>query len=107
MKTIKEFMDVIHMEVDEVIRFFTYGDIVKLDTNQDDNTRAQFLREDWVSSYDSKMGQCFTFDPYRSNVTLQSLTNIRIEFKVRHHFFLKKLKKVVCPLLKSVYLTRS
>ena len=83
LKSIKKFMNVIRMEVDDVIKFFTYGDNIKLDFSLNDNERSQYLREDWVSSFEREMGQCFTFDPYRSNVTLQKLNNIEIEFKVR------------------------
>ena len=85
MNSIKEFLELIEYEVDQIIDFFNYGHEIKIDVNMGlQNDRTERLRKLWIKTYDSFFGRCFTFDPVRNNISLQQTSLISFQFKVRY-----------------------
>ena len=71
--TMKETLEILHLEINDTIQFFDVGEKkIKMGggVHLTRDHRIELLQELWIPTYDMNRGQCFTFDPFRNNLTL-------------------------------------
>ena len=94
-ETVEDFMNATNLEIFDIIREFKYGsEIIVSKVTYSENERKERLKSLWIRTFDDSRGPCFTFDPFKQNVSLLSSSSdsvsnevnrqqIFIEFSVR------------------------
>ena len=94
-ETVEDFMNATNLEIFDIIREFKYGsEIIVSKVTYSENERKERLKSLWIRTFDDSKGPCFTFDPFKQNVSLLSSSSdsvsnevnrqqIFIEFSVR------------------------
>ena len=79
--TMKEYLETIHLGINETMKFFNYGSAIVMSFGgYSHNERIEALKELWIPTFDMELGQCYTFDPYKTNLTLITESEMSIYF---------------------------
>ena len=90
-QTVEEALNRTQVKISDMIEEFHYGKQIGVSPQYDKDSQQAFWDNFWVLTYDQRKGPCYTFDPYRNNVSLMSSgsdtfgtfepTTIQIKFK--------------------------